>query len=361
MGDHAAFHRRVYEASVRYPGYCILHDRAYQSLFTSMFLRASPAPERYVEFMARHYGEEGQQAAMGSIRGTREPVWDSTQASLRYPLEEEVLARAVGAVVHSESHRDSLASRWWGPIGRVRFPSYRQTERPEPRQTAGGRATLVTIGHLNPNKQIHRVIEAFARDETLRARARYIAAGPENAGYVAQLARLIREHDLEESVEVRPGFRPVDEIERLYAEADIFVNLREPASESASASLMEQLAFGTAIVASDNGWRSELPERTVVRVPEGDDLRLSEALSRLVVDEGLRKATGLEGWRFAMSQTTELAAADYLRFLEEAPGWKPALDLADRVGAELAGMGVTTASPSLQRISAQIASIGLDR
>jgi len=40
---------------------------------------------------------------------------------------------------------------------------------------------------------------------------------------------------------------------------------------------------------------------------------------------------------------------------------KPALDLADRVGKELAAMGVTTASPSLRRISAQIASIGLRR
>src|SRR4029079_12053702 len=128
-----------------------------------------------------------------------------------------------------------------------------------------------------------------------------------------------------------------------------------------SASLMEQLASGTAIVASDNGCRAELPEGAVVKVSEGDAERRTEALRRLVADEKLRSSVGLEGWRFAMSQTVELAAADYVRFLEEAPHWKPALDLADRVGKELSAMGVTTASPSLRRISPQIASIGLRR
>ena len=182
--------------------------------------------------------------------------------------------------------------------------------------------TLVTIGYLNANKQIHRVIEALARDETLKARTRYIAAGTVNAQYLTQLARLVREHELEESVELRPGFRTADEIHRLCAEADVFVNLREPPSESASASLLEQLAYGVPIVASDNGWRKELPEKAIVRVPEGDDIRLTEALGRLVADEELRASTGLEGWRFAMSQTVERAAADYRSFFEAASNWK---------------------------------------
>jgi len=361
MGDHAAFHSRAYEASRRAPGYCVLHDRSYQSLFASMFLHTSATPKGYLDLMSRHYGEEGRQAATASIRAMREPVWESAGEGLRFPLEEELLAGALGAVVHSEDHRRSLAARWWGPVGRIHFPAYRKTEAPTQRGASGERTTLVTVGHLNPNKQIHRVIEAFSKDDVLRTQARYVAAGPENERYVGQLSQLVRERGLEGTVEVRPGFMSPDEINRLCTEADVFVNLREPVSESASASLMEQLASGTAIVASDNGCRAELPEGAVVKVPEGDDERLTEALRRLVADEKLRSSVGLEGWRFAMSQTVELAAADYVRFLEEAPHWKPALDLADRVGKELAAMGVTTASPSLRRISAQIASIGLRR
>ncbi len=361
MGDHAAFHSRAYEASRRAPGYCVLHDRSYQSLFASMFLHTSATPQKYLDVMARHYGDEGRQAATASIRARRGPVWESADESLRFPLEEELLAGALGAVVHSEGHRRSLAARWWGPVGRVHFPAYRKTEAPTRKGTSGERTTLVTLGHLNPNKQIHRVIDAISNDDLLRTQARYIAAGPENERYVGELAQLVRERGLEGTVEIRPGFMSPDEINRLCTEADVFVNLREPASESASASLMEQLAYGRAIVASDNGCRAELPEGAVVKVPEGHDERLTDALRRLVADEKLRSTIGLAGWRFAMSQTVELAAADYVRFLEEAPRWKPALDLADRVGKELAAMGVTTASPSLRRISTHIASIGSGR
>jgi glycosyltransferase involved in cell wall biosynthesis len=361
MGDHAAFHSRAYEASRRAPGYCVLHDRSYQSLLASVYLHTSAMPQRYVDVMSRHYGEEGRQAATASIRAAHERVWESADESLRFPLDEELLTGALGAVVHSESHRRSLASRWWGPVGRVHFPAYRQREVPTQRRASGERTTLVTIGHLNPNKQIHRVIDAFSKDDLLRTRARYIAAGPENERYVGQLSQLVRERALEGTVEVRPGFMSPDELNRLCAEADVFVNLREPASESASASLLEQLTYGTVIVASDNGCRAELPESAAVKVPEGDDERLTEALRRVVADEELRSTIGLGGWRFAMSQTVELAAVDYVHFLEEAPRWKPALDLADRVGKELATMGVTTASPSLRRISAHIASMGLGR
>jgi glycosyltransferase involved in cell wall biosynthesis len=356
LGDHAAFHRRAYEASRRHPGYCVLHDRAYQSLFSALLVRMSATPERYVEVMARHYGEKGRQAALDSIRGTARPVWDSPEESLRFSLEEELLARALGAVVHSENHRRSIVSRWWGPVGRVHFPAYRQTAPRAPRPKPE-RVTFVTIGHLNPNKQLHRVIEAFGRDTTLRAQARYVAAGPVNAGYVARLSRLIGEHRLEESVEIRPGFRPEDEVAELRDRADVFVNLREPSSESASASLMEQLACGAAIVASDNGWRTELPEGAVLKIPEGDDARLIEALRILAADERLRARIGYEGWRFAMSQTVQLAVEGYLDFIERAPAWKPALGLADRVGEELAGMGVTTGSASIPVIARRIAEV----
>ena len=56
---------------------------------------------------------------------------------------------------------------------------------------------------------------------------------------------------------------------------------------------------------------------------------------------------------------TDARLGDYLRFFDHALRWKPALDLADRVGAELAAMGVTTASPSLANIGKQIAEIGI--
>ena len=269
MGDHAAFHSCAYEASRRAPGYCVLHDRSYQSLFASMFLHTSTTPRAVPGVMSRHYGEEGRQAATNSIRAIREPVWESTEESLRFPLEEELLTGALGAVVHSEDHRRSLAARWWGPVGRVHFPVYRQTEAPAAKTRLGSGTTLVTFGHLNPNKQIHRVIDAFSKDDILRSQARYVVAGPENERYVGQLSQLVRERGLEGTVEVRPGFMSPDEINWLCTEADVFVNLREPASESASASLMEQLAYGTAIVASDNGCRAELPRVPSSRFRKG--------------------------------------------------------------------------------------------
>jgi glycosyltransferase involved in cell wall biosynthesis len=360
MGDHSSFHRAVYDASVEYPGYCVLHDRVYQGLFASMWLGTRAGNERYRHAMVRHYGSKGGRAADDSLRGVRPPVWESAEDSFRFPLDDELIGRARGVIVHSDGHRRAIETKWLGPVGRVHFPVYRTPPKPSGQPRApDDRVTLLTIGRLNPNKQIHRVIDAIGRNDELRRRVQFIVVGPENPTYLRELERLVETHDLEATVRLMPGFRARSDLDHLCLEADVFVNLREPALEGASASLMEQLAHGTPVITSETGFRAELPRGCVISVPEGDDGALSRALQQVATDPGLRARVGSEGLRYAAGQTVERASAEYRRFFEEAPSWGPMLDLADRTGTELYEMGMTTASASVAGIAREIAAIGL--
>ncbi len=121
------------------------------------------------------------------------------------------------------------------------------------------------------------------------------------------------------------------------------VNLRFPSIEGASASLVEEMLHGKAVIVTNTGFYSELPDDCVMKMRTEDEQHdLTWALRRLITDGGTRQALGSRARKFAEQYfRPELYAKEFLKFAWEVRHAKPMLDLADRLASELKHMGVT--------------------
>ncbi len=196
---------------------------------------------------------------------------------------------AIGTVTHSEDQARDVRRNWLGPVRSLHLPCYadvlRRADALSTDARPDARVRLLSIGHVNPNKQIHRVVESLAGDPELAAAVHYTIVGPTDDfhAYVTDLQRLVERNRDTLSVEIL-GWRDDQELERLMAQADVFVNLRHPVMEGGSASLMRQLAFGRPVVCFDEGLFGELPSTAAVQVPAGDFVAAAGALRELVFD-----------------------------------------------------------------------------
>jgi glycosyltransferase involved in cell wall biosynthesis/GNAT superfamily N-acetyltransferase len=350
MGDHLGFHGAIYDVSQERPGVVVLHDRICHNFFFAYWMSRS-RPDGYVEMMDNFYGDAGRRAAEGSFAGTRPPVWSSDQEMVKFPLFEPALVGARGVVLHSQSQRQVVESHWFGPVRTLFLPAYPPTGQARelpPHLRKDGRVTFVTVGYVNRNKQVDRVIRTLARLPRLVNRVRYLVVGPYDptTPYWPKLQDLVLEHDLENTVELL-GYQPDDVLLSLVAESDVCINLRYPSFEGASASLMQQLALGKPVLVAEAGSFAELPAEVVVKVPPNDDEALARSMERLAEDEQLRRSLAANAKAFAAERSPERYAKELLSFKDEVEAARPVLDLTDKVAAELALMGIGEELPVL--------------
>jgi hypothetical protein len=125
MGNYPPFHREIHKVSIRHPGIVILHDRVLHHLFVlGIWSREGGSVDPiYFSRMAAYYGVDGARVAAGSVSGARQAVWERDEEVVNYPLDEEALQRALGAVTHSEEHARSIQSRWLGPVRALQHPA----------------------------------------------------------------------------------------------------------------------------------------------------------------------------------------------------------------------------------------------
>jgi glycosyltransferase involved in cell wall biosynthesis/ribosomal protein S18 acetylase RimI-like enzyme len=353
IGNNDAFHGAIYEASKERPGIVVLHDRSCHHLFAEHWLGAGDR-ERYLERMETLYGREGLERAEQAFRGERPPIWESDEEALRFPLVEEALVGAIGVAVHSADHAADVGRRWLGPIGELFLPAYRH-DRAAPVEPPGsnGRTTLLTLGHVNRNKQVHRVLEILAADPALASRVDYQVVGPGiEEAYGRELAAFADEHGLD-GVSLM-GYQPEDVVERLLAEADVCVNLRSPALEGSSASLIRQLEIGKPVLALDVGGFHEVPDGAIVKVAPDDRESLARALRGLVDDAELRASVASAAAEHAARLTPARYAAEFLDLADEVASWKPVVQTVDHVADELTLLGASPQLPAIERVGREL-------
>jgi glycosyltransferase involved in cell wall biosynthesis/ribosomal protein S18 acetylase RimI-like enzyme len=361
LGDTPRYHRRIYDQSRRVPGIVVLHDRVYQNLFVgSLFLDSDERPlndpaaaDAYISTMRRHYGDAGEAAAERSLHGDERPLWEAPGSMVNFPLVEEMLVGAKAAVVHSRDHADELRGRWLGPIAPLFLPSYptdHELPPPSPQKTV----TFVTVGLVNENKQIDRIIAALARDRSAARRVEYVIVGAydDRHEYVRRLRRQVDRADLSEHVVFR-GHVSDAELQAIFEKTDVFVNLRHPNLEGGSASLMRQLASGRAVVANDSGTFGEIPAEAIVRV-SNTDASLAAALRRLARDADLRSRVGRAGARAARTLSADRYAAAFVDFANDARRSGTTVGIIDRVASTLADLGVGGELPIVERAAAEL-------
>ncbi|MEX2328236.1 MAG: glycosyltransferase family 4 protein [Nitriliruptoraceae bacterium] len=145
----------------------------------------------------------------------------------------------------------------------------------------GGEITVLFVGRLERRKGLATLVRAFVRVRHERTGIRLVVVG--DGSQLRRCARLVPEA-LDGDVEFL-GRVDNDELVRVHERADLFVS---PAlgGESFGIVLLEAMAAGTAVIASDlPGYREVLDDgHCGVLVPPGDHGALARAILRLASD-----------------------------------------------------------------------------
>jgi glycosyltransferase involved in cell wall biosynthesis len=171
--------------------------------------------------------------------------------------------------------------------------------------TVGSRVLMV--GGVRPRKDI---ITALRTVEALRERGMPIkldVVGPNaDKDYVGSVERFIQENELAEHVTIH-GLVDDDELKRRYAEADVF--LLTSIEESSPICLVEAMAAGLPIVATDVGGIAEMLADNAVLCRSGDVDGIVDALASVLSSADARARMSSVSSEIARSKWSAKAVA----------------------------------------------------
>jgi glycosyltransferase involved in cell wall biosynthesis len=322
IGNNQENHSVINQIALQRGGIVVVHDMVMQHYLAWSIFEKARRPGRYVDIMAEHYGVRALDVLEVSgitfdNQATRYAPWDTPHA-FSFPLIEPFLEKAQAIVVHSQFASDIVAEVTDRPQLRLFLPS---DKKPAPQRKSAaedGRIIFAALGHIGAAKHIHFCIEAFRDSPLLQDKALMLVVGGNNdRDYIAYLERLVREENLGKCVRFEFNVSETRLFE-VKAEADVFVNIRYPNTESASGSLAEQMACGAPVIVYDSGCYSELPDNTVLKIRDlfsSDPLRLQ--MEELTVDPALRLQYGQKALLYGKNQTADKYARKFLEYVSD--------------------------------------------
>lgn len=314
-------HGAIWRMAHRLPGVIVLHDFVLHHFMLWYAAMVEHDIQRYVRFMARQYGAEGEHIAQLMIRS------QFTDAAFAFPCCEPVVAAAAGLLTHSHYvQRQVAALRPDLPTAVVPMgvPLPQRIDRATARARLGLPADaliLASFGHINAYKRLEPTLRALLELRREHPDTRYILVGSISPNY--DVLGLIERMGLEDVVQVT-GYVPRSAFEDYVAAADICLNLRHPTAGETSASLLRLLGAGRPTLVSATGAFAELPPGVVAQVDtdssEGD---LILAYCRLLAARpDLAAAMGDQARAYvAREHALDRAAQGYVRFLARLYGW----------------------------------------
>jgi glycosyltransferase involved in cell wall biosynthesis len=174
------------------------------------------------------------------------------------------------------------------PLSRIRrcpnglnVAAFHRGAGPRPQSLAEPGLTIGSVCAIRPEKNLEILITAFAQIVQPGLRLAIVGDGPMDQ----PLRRLARELGIEQKCIFQPG---IADVAPWMAAIDVFV--LPSRSEALSNSLMEAMACGCAVVASEVGGNPELVEAEVTGLlfASGDAAGLARQLDRLCGDSALR-------------------------------------------------------------------------
>lgn len=261
-----------------------------------------------------------------------------------------IAAGCAGAVAHSPFYAGSLdpcdGSVAIIPLAWDLDAAARRDAAPPPAASPSDRLILTTIGHINRNKCADRVIRAIGASETLRASCDYRLVGAIEDKERDYLSGLAAEQGVSLAVLGAVDDATLnDEIGR----ADIISCLREPVLEGASASAIECMMHGKAVMVSHAGFYLELPFDCVIRVAaESRPEDILTSLEPVVLDRAGRVATGARAKAFADAVFAPKAyVRDLIALVDETRSLAAYEPLRQRLVQQLQGLGMTENTASV--------------
>jgi len=233
---------------------------------------------------------------------------ESVGSGIGIPLYREALRRARVVDALTESIRDMLVRQEGVPPARIRVSagSVVDTERFRPAETK--RPWVVFVGRLIPEKNPRLFVEACALVHARVPDARFFLFG--DGELKADVTARLRALGLESCTEI--GWR--DRVQDVLAEALVFVSLQR-LDNYPSQALLEAMACGTAVVATDVGLTWKLVDESVgVRVRATPEA-VAEGVTSLLADPPKAVAMGRRGRERVIQQHSIDAYLDYLERL----------------------------------------------
>ncbi|MFN7900564.1 MAG: glycosyltransferase family 4 protein [Synechococcaceae cyanobacterium] len=150
---------------------------------------------------------------------------------------------------------------------------------------------ILFIGRIEYNKGVDILVQAFARVKDIIPDVMLRCIGAPNQVFMRQLSSQIRQLSIQDSIIFTPAVSRLD-LGSYYLRSTLVVVPSR--SETQSTVLMESMAAGKPVVASDTGGNPMMVVENVTGLlfPSGDVEALSQALTKLLVNNTMTQAMG---------------------------------------------------------------------
>lgn len=176
---------------------------------------------------------------------------------------------------------------------------------------------LLTIGNFIPHKNLHRLVEAYARlPQTLRARYRLVLAGRMNE-HAEALARTVNILGLADRI-VFPGYVADEDLPALHAGASLFVF--PSLGEGFALPVLHALACGTPVVASNRASIPEVVGPAALLVDPESVEAFTRSIERGLTDQPLRDRLRSDGLGQARRFSAERTSGAVIQLIEQVAG-----------------------------------------
>ena len=339
IGNHYDFHAGALRWMEVHRGVVCLHDYFVGSLFLSWCHAGQIDPHAAVSAV---YGDDA--ADLFVERMSRGDISEDLVETA--PMTEWICAMSAGVVVHSDWMIGRVERSAPGPVGVIPLAYDAPGSRtPDTSSDGDPRVTIVTVGNVNANKRVGSVIAAIGSSNELRRSVEYRVIGKVEPSVLLELSALARQHRVQL---VMAGEVDAAVLADSFASADIVVAVRHPNLESASATAIEAMLVGKALVVSSTGPTRAIPDECTMKVDMRDEIpEIRSRLETLVRDPGGRARMGANAQEYATSvHSADRYARDLVELARSAVDVVPVLEVLDDAAgqmaawhADLAGLG----------------------
>lgn len=316
---NSAFHQHMFGLLEEIPGIVVLHDFFLSNVVAHMSL-TGVAPGGWLQELYHAHGYGAAEDYFHSV--------NQADVAWRYPCNLNVLQKATGVIVHSESSR-RLAKEWygvdaandWKVIPLLRQPASEVDSKTVRQRLKLGEDDFVvcSFGMLFPHKLNDRLIKAWLASSLAKnEKCVLVFVGENPAGeYGEQILSLMRPSGVDCRIHIT-GWVEVTTYRDYLAAADVGVQLRSMSRGETSAAALDCMNYGVATLVNANGSMADLPDDCVLKIPdEFTDLELVGALESLWADTVGRQMLGMRARESVHHYHSPIACANqYAEFIE---------------------------------------------
>ncbi len=293
IGDNYGFHVGAIKWISRMPGLTCLHDFYLGNLFYGNYA-IDRNHQHYFNVVKQLYGE----ATANDYFVPMTAIDRIERTSQSAPMTEWIASLSSAIITHSSWGLDRIVKQFSGPTRVVPLSYLTPNTDINLNPSIHDKIRILTVGHMNPNKRVHSIIHAISGSLHLKQHTLLQLVGPINADDSIQLKELADKLGVNISI-----FGSVNEehLRRFFVDADISCCLRNPTLEAASASTIEAMQYGKAVIVLDHGFYKELPDDCVCKIPVDNEVAgLRNQLELLCKDQAYRKRLGEKAKNYAI-------------------------------------------------------------